>query len=115
MGAIFNYIIVPQKIQNHKDLQKFYEKEKEKLLKKYGPDFEGYSGDIASDNDNLEIKENLCMKLENHKNLTKNKLEDDYASIEKIIDLIKDHAEKWGPSLAVKVNNQWVICGFYSD
>jgi len=115
MGSNFNYVIVPKKIQTHKDLQKFYEKEKEKLHKKYGEDFEGYSGDMASDSDELEIKENLSIKLTNYKTLTKNSLEKDYDSEMKICKFIQGHAEKWGPSIAIKVNDQWVICGFYSD
>lgn len=116
MGANFNYVIVPKKIQNHKDLQKFYKNEKQKLIKKYGgKDFEGYSGDLASDNDTLEIKENLQLKLPHYKTLTKNSLKEDYDAEMEISSFIEGHAKKWGPSIAVKVNDHWVICGFYSD
>lgn len=115
MGASFNYVIVPKKIQKHEDLQKYYEKEKEKLYKKYGEDFEGYSGDMASDNDQLEIKENLCIKLSHYDTLKKNSLKEDYDAEMEICKLIEGHAQKWGPSVAVRVNDHWVICGFYSD
>lgn len=115
MGASFNYVIVPKKIQSHEDLQKFYEKEKQKLYDEYGEDFDGYTGDMAVDNDELEIKENLCIKLPHYDTLNKNSLEEDYDSEMEICKLIEGHAEKWGPSVAVRVNDQWVICGFYSD
>jgi hypothetical protein len=115
MGASFNYVVVPKKIQNNLDLQKFYEDTKEKLYKKYGDDFEGYSGDLASDNDELEIKENLFMRLPEYKTIMQKKLDNDYGSVEKICEFIQGHAEKWGPSIAIRVNDQWVICGFYSD
>lgn len=115
MGSSFNYVIVPKKIQSHEDLQNFYEKEKQKLLDKYGDEFEGYTGDMAVDNGELLIKEDLHLVLEDYKTLTKNSFEDDYGSVEKIMDLVTGHVEKWGPSLAVRVNEQWVICGSYSD
>jgi hypothetical protein len=50
MGASFNYVIVPKKIQSRKDLKKFYLDTQQKLFEKYGEDFEGYSGDMAVDN-----------------------------------------------------------------
>lgn len=115
MGANFNYVIVPKKIQSHEDLQKFYEKEKEKLYQEYGDDFEGYSGDMAVDNGELEIKENLCMKLPHYKVLKADTLKEDYDAEMEICEFIKGHAEKWGPSIAIRLNDQWVICGFYSD
>jgi len=114
MGANFNYVVLPKKIQTNKDLKKFYKEEKTKLLKKYGKDFEGYSGDMASDDDTLEIT-NLEMKLPHYKNLTRNSLKEDYDAEMEICSFIEGHAKKWGPSIAIKVNDQWVICGFYSD
>lgn len=113
MGASFNYVIVPKKIQSHDELQKYYETTKEKMYKKYGEGFEGYSGDLASDDDTLEIKENLRLDFPQYKTLRKNTL--DYDSEMEICGLIEGHAEKFGPSVAVRVNQQWVICGFYSD
>jgi len=116
MGASFNYVIVPKKIQSEKDLVKFYEDAQRKLFEKYGEDFEGYSGDMASDNGEFEIKENLKLDLPNYKKvLTKNSFSEDYDVVEKMMDLVTGHVEKWGPSIAIRVNEQWVICGSYSD
>lgn len=116
MGASFNYVVVPKKIQSEKDLVKFYEDTKQKLFDEYGEDFEGYSGDMAVDNGELEIKENLKLDLPKYKKvLTKNSFNEDYSVVEKMMDLVSDHVEKWGPSIAIRVNDQWVICGSYSD
>ena len=121
MGASFNYVIVPKKIQLRKDLKKFYEDTKQKLFDKYGEDFEGYSGDMAVDNGELEIKEDLKLDLTRlglpkyKKVLTKNSFNEDYSVVEKMMDLVSEHVEKWGPSIAIRVNDQWVICGSYSD
>lgn len=115
MGASFNYVVAPKNVQSHEDVHKFYEETKQKLYEEYGEDFEGYTGDLACDNDELEIKENLCLKLENYKTIEQNSFDEDYNAVEQMIELIEGHAEKWGPSLAVRVNDQWIICGFYSD
>ena len=89
---------------------------KQKLFDEYGEDFEGYSGDMAVDNGELEIKENLKLDLPKYKKvLTKNSFNEDYSVVEKMMDLVSDHVEKWGPSIAIRVNDQWVICGSYSD
>ena len=116
MGASFNYVVVPKKIQSEKDLVKFYEDTKQKLIDQYGEDFEGYSGDMAVDNGELEIKEDLKLDLPKYKKvLTKNSFNEDDSVVEKMMDLVSEHVEKWGPSIAIKVNDQWVICGSYSD
>ena len=116
MGASFNYVVVPKKIQSEKDLVKFYEDTKQKLIDEYGEDFEGYSGDMAVDNGELEIKEDLKLDLPKYKKvLTKNSFNEDGRVVEKMMDLVSEHVEKWGPSIAIKVNDQWVICGSYSD
>jgi translation initiation factor 2 alpha subunit (eIF-2alpha) len=121
MGSSFNYVIVPKKIQSRKDLKKFYLDTQQKLFEKYGEDFEGYSGDMAVDNGELEIKEDLKLDLTRlgipkyKKVLTKNSFNEDYSVVEKMMDLVNGHVEKWGPSIAIRVNDQWVICGSYSD
>ena len=116
MGASFNYVIVPKKIQSEKDLVKFYEDTKQKLFDEYGEDFEGYSGDMAVDNGELEIKEDLKLDLPKYKKvLTKNSFNEDDSVVEKMMDLVSEHVEKWGPSIAIRANDQWVICGSYSD
>lgn len=116
MGSAFNYVVVPKKIQAEKDLVKFYEDTKQKLIDEYGgEDFDGYSGDMAVDS-GLEIKENLTLDLpEYKKSLTKNILDKDDDAVTKMMDLAYEHVEKWGPSIAIRVNDQWVICGSYSD
>jgi hypothetical protein len=116
MGASFNYVVVPKKIQSEKDLVKFYEDTKQKLFDEYGEDFEGYSGDMAVDNGELEIKEDLKLDLPKYKKvLTKNSFNEDDSVVEKMMDLVSEHVEKWGPSIAIRANDQWVICGSYSD
>lgn len=115
MGTNFNYVIVPKEIQEPKDLQKFYDQYAEKLSNDYGEDFEGYSGDLASDNGDLEIKD-LKMDLPRYNEpLKQESFDDDYESVQKMSVFVEGHAEKWGPSIAIKVNEQWVICGAYSD
>jgi len=116
MGSQFNYVVVPKKIQKEDKVHAFYEEVSKKLIEKHGgEDFEGYSGDLASDNGELEIKE-LEMQLPKHtKALTQKSLEDDWESVDKMMEFVTGHVEKWGPSIAIKVNDQWVICGSYSD
>ena len=106
MGAQFNYVVVPKKIQKQEHLEAFYEECSKKLIEKHGgEDFEGYSGDLASDNGELKITD-LELELPKYtKALTQKGVEDDWESVDK----------KWGPSIAIKVNEQWVICGSYSD
>lgn len=116
MGSAFNYVVVPKKIQSEKDLIKFYEDAKQKLYDEYGEDFDGYSGDMAVDNGELEIKENLKLNLSKYKKaLTKKILENDDDVFEAMLNLVEKDVEKWGPSIAIRVNDQWVICGSYSD
>ena len=116
MGSAFNYVVVPKKIQAEKDLVKFYEHAKQKLIDEYGgEDFDGYSGDMAVDS-GLEIKENITLDLPKYKkSLTKNILDKDADVVMNMMDLVSEHVEKWGPSIAIRVNDQWVICGSYSD
>ena len=106
MGCNFNAVIVPVKIQSKKDLLKFYKDYKNNLIKEYGgeEEFEGYSGDCASDNGELEIKKNLKIEtvdLENYQ--------------DQLLELCEGHCEKWGGSIAVRIGKQWAICGSYSD
>lgn len=112
MGCAFNCVIVPPEVQKEKDLKKFYQEYRTNLIEEYGgeEDFEGYTGDLASDDGTLEIKKDL--KLSSDSILT----EDDIGWLSgDLMDLCKGHCEKWGPSIAVKVGKQWVICGAYSD
>jgi len=119
MGANFDIVVVPKKIQTTLDLQKFYEAYRAELVDAYGEDFEGYSGDLAVDNGELEIREDLVLDLPKYKKaLTKNSLNKDYADynpVEKMMDLVNDHVKKWEASIAIRVNDQWIICGSYSD
>lgn len=111
MGCSFNLVIVPPEIQKNKDLQNFYEDYKNKLLEEYGEDFEGYSGDMAVDNDELIIKKELKTTVE--KEILS---QEDYDLVyDNLLNLCGNICEKWGPSIAVRINNQWAICGAYSD
>lgn len=111
MGCQFNLVIVPVTIQKTKDLQNFYEDYKNKLLEEYGEEFEGYSGDLCVDDDNLIIKKNLKTTVE--KEILS---QEDYDLVyDNLLELCEGHCEKWGPSIAVRINNQWAICGAYSD
>jgi hypothetical protein len=109
MGCAFNAVIAPKKVQTKKDLLAFYEKHKEKLLEKYGEEFEGYSGDMASDDGTLLVKD-LKLEVETKKEI---KNLDEYW--EGLLSLCTGHCEKWGPSIAVRIGGQWAICGAYSD
>jgi hypothetical protein len=116
MGSSFNIVVVPKKIQKTEELQKFYEAYRTKLIDSYGEDFEGYSGDLAVDNGELEIKEDLVLVLPKYKKaLTKNSFNKDYTPVEQMMDLVSDHVNKWEASIAIRVNDQWIICGSYSD
>jgi hypothetical protein len=109
MGCSFNCVPVPPEIQKVNELKKFYNDYKNNLLKQYGEEFEGYSGDLAVDS-GLVIKKNLKIESDvelNGKNI--DKYWDD------LLNLCTNHCEKWGPSIAVKFGKQWVICGAYSD
>lgn len=112
MGANFNCVIVPKKIQEEKDLQRFYEDYKDKLFEEYGEEFEGYSGDMAVDDGYLEVKKQLEIKCPKKTEL---KQKDIDKILSDLLDLCEGHCQKWGPSIAVRVNGQWVICGSYSD
>jgi hypothetical protein len=111
MGCQFNFVIVPAKIQKDKDLQKYYEDYQEKLMKEYGEEFEGYSGDMAVDDGSLIIKKELKTKV-SKQNLTQKDFDLVY---DDLLKLCEGHCEKWGPSIAVRINDQWAICGAYSD
>ena len=109
MGCQFNFVIVPPEIQTHDDLEKYYENYKNKLLEEYGEEFEGYSGDMAVDDGSLEIKENLKTTTEKE-----TLVQEDYDLVyDSLLELCENHCEKWGPSIAVRINNQWAICGAY--
>lgn len=112
MGCNFNCVIVPAKIQNEKDLVEFYENYKNKLLEEYGEDFEGYTGNMAVDDDNLIIKNELKLEIKSKKELTQKDFDKYY---DQLLELCTGHCEKWGPSIAVKIGKQWAICGAYSD
>jgi hypothetical protein len=109
MGCAFNTVIVPKKYQTPEELQEFYQEYQGKLLEEYGEDFEGYSGDMASDSGELVV--------------TKLKLPYDGPEFpvdhddlwEELMELCTGHCEKWGSSIAVRVGGQWAICGAYSD
>jgi hypothetical protein len=111
MGCQFNCVIVPEKIQKVRELKKYYEDYKNNLMENCGEDFEGYSGDMCVD-DGLVIKKNLKLEINNKKEIEQKDLEEYY---DQLLDLCTDHCEKWGASIAVRLGNQWAICGAYSD
>lgn len=110
MGCSFNCVAVPPKIQKIGDLRKFYHNHRESLLEEYGEEFEGYTGDMCVDDGSLEVKKNL--KLDHEGELTQDNIGEVW---DELLELCSDHCEKWGPSIAVRAGNQWVICGAYSD
>lgn len=110
MGCQFNLVIVPNKIQKIKDLQKFYKDYKNKLLEEY-EHFEGYSGDLCVDDGNLIIKEEIKTTVKK-KTLTQ---KDFHLVYDDLLKICTGHCKKWGPSIAVRINDQWAICGAYSD
>lgn len=111
MGCSFNCVIVPAKVQKVDELENFYESYKNKLLKKYGEDFEGYSGDLCVD-DGLKIKSKVKIKIDNKKELKQKDVDYYY---DQLIKVTSKHCKKWGPSIAIRLGDQWAICGFYSD
>jgi len=121
MGSSFNFEVVPKAIRLAKDLRKFYEERRDELIKKHGEEeeeFERYSGDMASDNCDLVLRKDLVLELPKFKkDLTKKALDKDFEAQDSIMALLQleEDAQKWGPSVAVRVNDQWVIAGFYSD
>ena len=113
MGCAFNCVIVPANIQKVGDLKKFYENYRDELIEKHGEEFEGYSGDMAVDDGYLVVKKNLTLQIDSKKKELKQKDLDKYW--DKLLELCTGHCEKWGPSIAVRLGSQWVICGAYSD
>lgn len=112
MGCAFNCVIVPPEIQKVSDLRKFYKEHKDKLLEEYGEDFEGYSGDMAVDDGNLVVKKKLKLDIETEEPVTQDDVDDYFDDLMK---LCSNHCKKWGPSIAIRLGNQWAICGAYSD
>jgi len=112
MGCSFNAVIVPVKVQSKKDLLKFYEDYRNNLVEEYGgeEEFEGYSGDLASDNGELKIKKNLKIDADEEEEITDLENYED-----QLLELCEGHCEKWGGSIAVRIGKQWAICGAYSD
>lgn len=110
MGCCFKCVVVPPSVKKVGDLRKFYEKYRDSLLEGYGEEFEGYSGDMAVDDGNLVVRRDL--KLEGSGELSQDDVDARYGEL---LELCSDHCEKWGPSIAVRVGKQWVICGSYSD
>lgn len=110
MGCSFNCVVVPPGVQKVRDLRKWCDEYRDSLYEKYGEEFEGYTGDMAVDDGNLEVKKNL--KLEREGVLTQEGVGEIYGDL---LELCEGHCRKWGPSIAVRVGEQWVICGAYSD
>jgi len=116
MGCEFKVVVVPVGVQEVSDLRKFYEEYRDGLLGSYGSDFEGYSGDMAADDGSLEIRKDIVLECSCSGKLTQ-KLFDSSAYWKELLDVCekKEVCKKFGPSVAVRVGGQWVICGSYSD
>lgn len=110
MGCSFNCVVVPPEVVKVGELRKFCEEYRNKLLEGYGEEFEGYSGDMAVDDGNLVVRKDL--KLEYDGVLEQSGVDEIY---DELLSLCGGHCVKWGPSVAVRVGEQWVICGAYSD
>jgi hypothetical protein len=110
MGSAFNCVVAPKNIKTKKDLKDWYEEYREDLIEEYGgEEFEGYSGDMASDNGELVISK---VKVDYEGNDLEKDIED---MTEKLMEVFEPHVQKWGPSVAIKVGNYWVVGGAYSD
>lgn len=110
MGCSFNYVVVPPEVQKVGELRKFCEDYRDSLYEKYGEDFEGYSGDMAVDDGTLKVRKDLVLEYEGE--VTREGLDERY---DDLLGLCEGVCVKWGPSVAVRVGKQWVICGAYSD
>jgi hypothetical protein len=111
MGSAFNCVVVPKNVKTRKDLEDWYGEYREGLIEEYGgeEEFEGYSGDMASDNGELVVTK---VKVE----YDGNELEKDADGMtEELMEAFRPHVEKWGPSVAIKVGKHWVVGGAYSD
>lgn len=110
MGCAFNYVVVPPEVQKVRDLRKFCSDHRDSLLEEYGDEFEGYTGDMAVDDGTLKVRKDLVLEYEGE--VTREGLD---GRFEELLDLCRGVCVKWGPSVAVRVGEQWVICGAYSD
>jgi len=110
MGCAFNCVIAPNTVQTEEEVQGFYKECQAKLLEEYGEDFEGYSGDMASDDGTLLVTE--LQLPHDGPDITPENLEEHWGAL---MELCAGHCEKWGPSIAVRIGTQWAICGAYSD
>lgn len=110
MGCAFNCVVVPPEVQKVGELRKFCEDYRNSLYENYGEDFEGYTGDMAVDDGTLKVRKDLVLEYEG--DLTEEGLGEIY---DDLLALCTGVCVKWGPSVAVRVGKQWVICGAYSD
>ena len=110
MGCSFNCVVVPSSVREVGDLVRFYEDYRDSLLEGYGEDFEGYSGDMAVDDGSLVVRGDLSLDYSGEL------VQEGVGGIwDSLLELVSGACEKWGPSVAVRVGCQWVICGSYSD
>lgn len=113
MGCAFRGVVVPVGVQKVGDLRKFYEEYRDNLLEEYGSDFEGYSGDMAVDDGSLEVRKDIVLECSGE--LTQDLFDSEcWGELLRVCEK-NDVCKKWGPSVAVRVGGQWVICGSYSD
>lgn len=110
MGCSFNCVVVPPEVVKVGELRKFCEEYRDGLLAEYGEEFEGYSGDMAVDDGTMVVRKDLRLEYEGV--LKQDDVDGIYAEL---TSLCEGHCVKWGPSVAVRVGKQWVICGAYSD
>lgn len=112
MGCNFNVVVVPKKVSSVGDVKKYYKQIRKKLD---GP----YTGTLGSDNGEVVVHEEINLELPGF-DASKSgapRFDLDGTDEEEVIcdTLQQTEAEKWGPTIALRVNGRWIFAGFYSD
>lgn len=114
MGCSFSAIACPAEVKTPEEVKEYYRIVREEL------DGE-YTGTLGSDNGEVVVHPEIELEIPSIENeIMSGTVLYDWEGTdeeEEIVEVLEKQTEaaKWGPSVAIRVNNQWVIAGFYSD
>lgn len=112
MGCSFGALALPREIQTPEEVKALY-----KQLRG-DDDQESNTGDIRSDNGQVVVHEEINLDMPGIEAPEEGGFLDLEGTNEEeaLIKVLQDtEAEKWGPSIALRINGQWFFAGLYSD